>query len=147
MEIRNRITGDVIPDSQLRADNPNTSFPSVLTPDILDIFNYDPVLEGPQATTIPPYQYNQRAGVVESKGQWFTRYIAITPDDKQKVAMDATQAVSVRTERNHRLAESDWTQLPDAPVAAGTWAAYRQELRDVTDQVGFPWNVTWPKAP
>jgi hypothetical protein len=76
MELRNRATGAVITDSQFRAENRNTSFPPQLTAEIIDSFGYDPVLEGPQATTIPPYQYSQRDGVVEINGQWFTHYIA-----------------------------------------------------------------------
>lgn len=147
MELRNRTTGAVITDSQLRADNPNTSFPQVLTPDIIDSFGYDPVLEGPQPTLIPPYQYAQRDGVVEVNGQWFTHYIAVTPDDEQKAAMDATQAANVRADRNRRLSECDWTQLPDAPVDHAAWATYRQALRDVSSQPGFPWNVQWPSQP
>lgn len=147
MELRNRTTGAVITDSQLRADNPNTSFPQVLTPEIIDSFGYDPVLEGPQPTLIPPYQYAQRDGVIEVNGQWFTHYIAVTPDDEQKAAMDATQATNVRADRNRRLSECDWTQLPDAPVDHATWAAYRQALRDVSSQPGFPWNVQWPSQP
>jgi hypothetical protein len=147
MQLRNRITGVVIADSQLRSENPNTSFPEVLTPEIIDAFGYDPVLEGPQAVTIPPYQYSQYDGVVEVRGQWFTHYIAVTPDDKQKAAMDVTQGNFVRTDRNRRLAESDWTQLPDAPADKEIWASYRQELREVTNQAGFPWNITWPEAP
>ncbi len=57
------------------------------------------------------------------------------------------QAASVRQERNQRLADCDWTQLPDAPVDTADWAAYRQLLRDVTSQPGFPWQVTWPEEP
>lgn len=58
---------------------------------------------------------------------------------------DAQWAV-VRAERNAKLAASDWTQLPDAPVDAGAWAEYRQELRDVTSQPD-PFNITWPTEP
>lgn len=54
---------------------------------------------------------------------------------------------AVRQERNRRLADCDWTQLPDAPVDAALWAVYRQELRDVTAQAGFPDNVVWPAPP
>jgi hypothetical protein len=57
------------------------------------------------------------------------------------------QARSVRADRNQRLAVCDWTQLPDAPVDQAAWAAYRQALRDVTAQSGFPWSVVWPDAP
>ena len=53
----------------------------------------------------------------------------------------------VRNKRNKLLAECDWTQLPDAPVDQTAWAAYRQALRDITDQEGFPANVTWPVKP
>lgn len=147
MELRNRATGAVITDSQLRADNPNTSFPAVLTTDVLDSFGYDPVLEGAQPTLIPPYQYAQRDGVVQIDGQWFTHYIAVTPSDEQKAQMDAVQADAVRATRNKRLADCDWTQLPDAPVDHAEWALYRQALRDVSAQPGFPWDVVWPVEP
>ena len=54
----------------------------------------------------------------------------------------------VRAKRDQLLQESDWTQLPDAPSSdAQAWAAYRQALRDITSQPGFPYNVTWPKEP
>lgn len=58
---------------------------------------------------------------------------------------DAQWAV-VRAERNAKLAASDWTQLPDAPVDHAAWATYRQELRDVTNQ-SDPFNIQWPVAP
>jgi hypothetical protein len=60
---------------------------------------------------------------------------------------DEAQADVVRADRNKRLADCDWTQLPDAPVDHETWATYRQELREVPDQEGFPWDITWPEAP
>ena len=56
-------------------------------------------------------------------------------------------AAIVRSQRNALLLASDWTQLPDAPVDQAAWAVYRQELRDVPDQVGFPASVVWPVAP
>jgi hypothetical protein len=52
-----------------------------------------------------------------------------------------------RAERNRLLAASDWTQLPDAPVDQASWATYRQALRDITAQQGFPENVIWPTPP
>lgn len=58
-----------------------------------------------------------------------------------------SQAAQIRQERNAKLAECDWTQLPDAPVDAAAWAAYRQELRDVSAQAGFPLDVVWPTEP
>lgn len=58
----------------------------------------------------------------------------------------AAQWASIRADRNKRLADCDWTQLPDAPVDATAWAAYRQELRDITAQPD-PFNIIWPTAP
>jgi hypothetical protein len=164
MELRNRITGAVITEDEFRRSNRSTSFPQVLTPDIIDSFGYDPVLEGPQATTVSPYQISQRDGVVEVDGNWFTHYIvgpvfqeytdnegvihtAAEQYEQYCFAKDANQSKSVRNDRNRRLADCDWTQLSDAPVDELTWAVYRQKLRDITDQAGFPWEVVWPEQP
>ena len=53
----------------------------------------------------------------------------------------------VRERRDLLLARSDWTQLPDAPVDVAAWATYRQALRDVPQQDGFPASVAWPTQP
>lgn len=53
----------------------------------------------------------------------------------------------VRSKRNGLLKESDWTQLSDAPVSHQAWSDYRQALRDIPEQSGFPSNVIWPEKP
>jgi len=56
--------------------------------------------------------------------------------------------IAARQERGRLLKSSDWTQLPDVPLATKeAWAAYRQALRDITEQPGFPETVTWPTPP
>lgn len=69
---------------------------------------------------------------------------------------DSELALSVRAERNRRLALSDYTQLQDSPLSEtqrAEWAVYRQALRDIAEQDGFPWGgvddigVPWPVAP
>lgn len=53
----------------------------------------------------------------------------------------------VRKERDRRLSATDWTQLPDVPIATKeAWAAYRQALRDITEQPD-PFNIVWPTPP
>lgn len=54
---------------------------------------------------------------------------------------------NTREERNRLLQESDWTQLADAPVDSAAWAEYRQQLRDLPQQQGFPYSVVWPTEP
>ena len=78
--------------------------------------------------------------VVETK-QW-RKYT-----DEERAEIESQTAKAVRTDRNKRLAESDWTQLIDAPVNVAQWSAYRQALRDVPEQAGFPFNVNWPVQP
>lgn len=54
----------------------------------------------------------------------------------------------VREERNAKLAASDWTQALDIPEATrSAWATYRQALRDIPSQPGFPDVITWPTPP
>ena len=59
-------------------------------------------------------------------------------------------ADTIRIKRQPLLRQSDWTQGSDAPLTAeqkAAWATYRQALRDVTAQAGFPLNVIWPTKP
>tara|TARA_B100000003_G_C10914328_1_gene364525 strand:- start:1152 stop:1646 length:495 start_codon:yes stop_codon:yes gene_type:complete len=164
MEIRNRSTGAVITISQFKSDNQSTSFPKQITADILDSYGYDIVLNGPAATVTAPYGVSVRDGVEEVDGQWFTRFVAgpvftdttdgdgnVTTAAENEAAyrarVDADAAERVRTERNKKLADSDWTQLADSGADAAAWATYRQSLRDLPSSDGFPHDVTWPTAP
>ena len=166
MEIRTS-TGQVMFEGEYRAyllANNGPSF-ETLTPEIMVELGIDPVLEGPQATTVPPYQFSQRSGVEQIDGQWFTKYIAgpvftdraateteaaqtaAEQEAAYKAQKDAEQATSVRTDRTARLRKTDWTQLTDSTADAAVWATYRTALRDVPEQTGFPWTIEWPVAP
>ena len=56
-------------------------------------------------------------------------------------------ASEIRSYRYAELISSDWTQVADAPVDQAAWATYRQALRDVPEQEGFPNTVVWPVKP
>jgi hypothetical protein len=56
------------------------------------------------------------------------------------------KAAEVRTERNAKITACDWRVLPDISNS-DVWKTYRQALRDIPAQSGFPNNVTWPDAP
>jgi hypothetical protein len=124
------------------------------------MFDSDPVFEGPQATGGTVYQYSMRQGVEQqSDGKWYTKYVlgpiftdtaeatAAEQEAAYKARKDAEQATAVRADRNKRLADCDWTQLADSPVDKAVWATYRQALRDVPAQAGFPWTINWPTQP
>lgn len=61
--------------------------------------------------------------------------------------VEIDKSVSVRMLRDGMLSSSDWTQVADAPVDKAAWATYRQALRDIPSQAGFPNEVTWPVEP
>jgi hypothetical protein len=146
MEIRIRETGQVTTDSEFRAAHPNVSFPAALTAELLSEFGADPVLNGP-APTANRYQTVYRDGVEQISGNWFTKFSLAEMDDAAKAAFDNAQAVAVRDDRNKKLEACDWTQLQDSSVDKAAWALYRQALRDVPEQAGFPWEVQWPAEP
>ena len=167
MEIRIRATGQVMLESELRQwakDNNGPSWEQT-TPEVLEALGADPVLEGPQATTTPPYEFSYRNGVEQIDGKWYTKYsvgpvftdrpaegdqpakTAAEQMAEYKAMKDAEQAKGVRNTRNDKLKECDWTQLADSTADKTAWATYRQALRDVPTQAGFPWNVQWPDQP
>jgi hypothetical protein len=163
MEIRVRSNGLVMQEGELRAYL-QTNY-DTLTPEVTELLGVDVVLEGPQATGGNKYQYSVRQGVDNIEGKWYTKYVlgpvftdvpatetepaktAAEQEAEYKASKDAEQAKNVRTQRTEKLAASDWTQLTDAPINSSVWASYRQQLRDVTAQAGFPWEINWPVAP
>lgn len=70
--------------------------------------------------------------------------------DAKKAAWTAgandRKAAEVRAERNAKITACDWRVLPDVSNS-DVWKTYRQALRDIPAQSGFPNNVTWPDAP
>lgn len=59
-------------------------------------------------------------------------------------------AENVRSERDRRLAETDYYMMPDYPSDSNNieeMKAYRQSLRDIPKQEGFPSKFTWPDVP
>jgi hypothetical protein len=148
MQIRIRQTGAVMYETEFRAYQQANGGPTwgITTEEILDSLGADVVFEGPQAQPTR-YQFAFRDGVEQIEGKWYTKYSVADMDADQIAAKDAEQASAVRSERNAQLTASDWTQLPDAPVDHAAWAAYRQDLRDITNQSGFPWTIDWPTQP
>ena len=164
-KLRNKTTGDVISTSQFKGLYPNTSFPKPMTVEVYESFGYDSVLNGPAATVTAPYEVSQESGIEEVDGKWFTKFIvgpvftdttdddgntitAATNESAYKAKIDARQAATVRSQRDKNLTDCDWTQTNDSPVKdESTWTTYRQALRDVPTQAGFPHTVTWPTKP
>jgi hypothetical protein len=161
MQIRLRATGAVMLEGEFRAYQQDNGGPSWdrTTDEVLEALGADPVFEGPQASGGTVYQFSMPSGVEQIDGKWYTKHIlgpvftdtedatAAEQEAAYKAQKDAEQAKAVRTDRNQKLKDTDWTQVADAPANKAAWAAYRQALRDITAQAGFPWDVTWPTQP
>lgn len=149
MEIRIRETGAVMQESEFRAYQKSVGGPSWdrSTAELLDVLGADVVFAAP-TPAVTKYQIAYRDGAELIGDKWYAKYSVADMDAEAQAAADATQAAAVRATRNARLKDSDWSQGKDISDAISTvWATYRQALRDVPAQSGFPWEVTWPSQP
>jgi hypothetical protein len=129
---------------------PNTSFPSQWTPALVEELGLDPVFESPTPTTTR-YQVAFKDGVEQdAQGRWLWKWSISEMDDETKAAKDAEAAKAVRATRDGKLAECDWVVIKNLELnqnIPGVWEVYRQGLRDVPAQAGFPHDITWPAKP
>ena len=163
-EYRVRETGEVKSQGQIRLDNKNMSLPRVWTANVCDALGVDPVLEAPAPEPSAAYKSVVRNGAVQdSNGNWvqawverdmFTEYTDDNGDVQtvaaQKTAYDTLinndLANSARSKRDGLLKETDHYGLSDVTMS-DAMKTYRQALRDVPAQSGFPNSITWPEKP
>lgn len=133
--------------SELKSENPNTSFPAVLTNEVLESFDIYPV----QSTDYTDdYTKNIEEGTPILFESSYIQVWNITDATEEEISTKLEEKwVEVRIMRDALLAQSDWTQFQDSPLS-GTqlteWQTYRQSLRDVTSQPN-PFNLSWPAKP
>lgn len=124
---------------------PNISFP--LDPKDSDLPEGFVRVYAAENPTPGPLEKLVSLGPVQQDGRWVHGYEVAPLTQEELIERTAQKAAEVRAQRNERLAACDWTQVLDAPVSREAWADYRQALRDVTEQVGFPFDVVWPEPP
>jgi hypothetical protein len=108
--------------------------------------NYLFALERKYPTTVPEF-----IGECDDDAELIDGFLKVLDEaevaQEQQAEVDS-QAHRVRVDRTLRLQASDWTQGKDiADEVSTAWATYRQALRDVPSQEGFPWGVIWPEQP
>jgi hypothetical protein len=166
-EYRDRTTGEIKSQGQLRKENPNMSMPKVWNNNVFDALNVDPVLRTPKPTEgIGAYQSVRRNGVTQdAKGNWveawevadmfsdYTDAEGVTHTKAEQEAeyqarLDSDAATRNRAERDRLIAETDWQALSDVTMSA-EMAAYRQALRDITAHANWPHlnDDDWPTKP
>lgn len=127
---------------QLRRDNPQVSFPSTIPNSTLEEYGVYPVTQ-----TDPPtydgdlYKCNFNIELVESI---WTQVWTVEP-----LPQDQAES-NIRGQRDRLLAKTDWivTKSYEQGIPVPTeWQTYRQALRDIPSQAGFPFDVVWPNQP
>ena len=164
-EYRNRSTGEVNTQGEIRRSMPNTSLPRVWTAAICDSLGIDPVLAAPAPEASGEYKVVSRNGVTQdANGNWVEAYVesdmfADYVDEDGVTVTKASQeaeytarkaATAARAERDGLIASCDWMAIKAFEGGTGVateWATYRQALRDVSAQAGFPNDITWPEKP
>jgi hypothetical protein len=140
--------GYPIVESNFRQLFPNTSFPAYFTAEAVEPLGYGIYDFSGQPENLSRYEKAVEVAPVRNEyGVWRQTWAVADMDGVERQAVDDAKTKAVRAERNWRLAACDWTQLADAPVDSLAWANYRQALRDVPSQPGFPWEVQWPVEP
>jgi len=125
---------------QLRRDNPQTSFPKQIPDEMLASYDVYPYTR----PAVPEYD-NLSSKVVDGDfeqdivGNWSLPYVV----EQQPLEQAAR---NIRSRRDGLLQETDWMAMSDVTMSPA-WADYRQALRDITAQEGFPYEVIWPTKP
>lgn len=125
---------------QLRRDNPQVSFPSEKTDALLAEYGVYPYTRATQpdvdwlTSTVVDGNFEQ-----DTDGKW------VQPCIVEKLPLTNAKQ-NVRSQRDSLLQQTDWMALSDV-VMPPAMVSYRQALRDITSQAGFPYNVVWPTKP
>lgn len=142
--------------TDFEADNNNTNY-GYPQPDLLTIFpqtdianqGYTVVLVASATKPI----INEATQSVEEDTPilinevWTQNWVVTTLTSDQQATLTTNESVKIRQQRNAKLTACDWTQIADAPVDKTAWSTYRQSLRDLPKESGFPWTITWPTQP
>ena len=159
MEFRVRSSGELKNQGEIRKLNPNVSLPKVWNENVYETLGIDPVFESPQPEPSAAYKSVMRDGAEQDENDnWVQKWVErdmfadteSTTKAEQEAAyqaeLDAAAATAARSERDAKLAATDWMGLSDVTMS-DDWKTYRQALRDVPAQESFPHDITWPTEP
>jgi hypothetical protein len=124
---------------EFRKAHPNKSFPKDILTNILEADGVY-VIKETMHPTVDKNTHTYSWEVQSINGVW--TQVWSTKQQDETVA-----AKNVREERDRLLVKSDWTQVADSPVDLVSWGIYREALRNIPNQEGFPFNVEWPQKP
>ena len=128
---------------QLRRDNPRTSFPKLIPDDLLASYDVYPYTR-PAAPDYESLSHHVTDGAFEQvDGAWSLPYVV------EQLPQDQAER-NIRSRRDGLLQQTDWVVIMHTEKGTNIplqWEVYRQALRDITTQPGFPFSVEWPTKP
>jgi hypothetical protein len=128
---------------QLRRDNPQTSFPKLIPDDLLASYDVYPYTR-PAAPQYDSLSHRLTDGAFEQvEGAWSLPYVV------EEQPLEQAER-NIRSRRDGLLQETDWIVIKSyerGENIPAVWELYRQALRDITAQAGFPYSVGWPNKP
>lgn len=138
---------------QLKRDNPNVSFPKVVSEEALASYGVYRVTYSDEPVHNARTQYctlSDEPSLVD--GNWVKVWTVHDKTADQIADYDSNMADGNRFARNNKLSSSDWTQLADSPLSTeskAAWATYRQSLRDLSSHANWPnlEDSDWPTEP
>jgi hypothetical protein len=133
---------------KLKQDNPNVSFPSHFSEELLASYGVY-FVNSESAPEFDDHTHNciSDSAPTYTNGSWILGCSVVEKSQEEKDENIKQYASMVREQRNELLYKSDWTQLADANLTESQrqiFVVYRQALRDITEQDGFPMSVEWP---
>lgn len=131
---------------QLKKDNPNTTFPKEISEELLRIWKVFKVVVDPIPTKSPSQLVFQDEQPQLIDNVW---RLGWSIRDYSQEEVEELKNI-IRAERDTILAQSDWTHVTDSVLTEtqkASWATYRQALRDISSQAGFPFEIQWPVKP
>ena len=144
--IKNRIISEYSINS-LRYDNPFISFQENISNELLKNFDIYPYTIQEKPVINEKTEKNENGDFVqEESGSWVKTWKVVEKSHEEIESWIAGKEMDVRYKRNLLLSETDYLALSDNTMTQ-EMAEYRQNLRDITSQVGFPENVIWPIKP
>lgn len=133
-------TPEIYSIGQLRRDNPNVSFPEIPTNSLLADWDVYPLV----VLDRPEFDFNTqnciKGDITKVDDLIWTQGWVVENKPQEEAELN------IRSMRDNLLSQTDWMALSDNTLTQ-PWADYRQALRDVTSQAGFPYSVVWPTPP
>jgi len=136
--------------SDMKKDHSDVSFPKNITEEMLADYGVSRVfIPEPDEHNQETHRVTLNDAPIYENNRWVLGWTVVAKTTEEIDEELEFKKSNIRHARDELLSKSDWTQLPDAQLTETqktAWTKYRQELRDVPEQEGFPNSFEWPSV-